>query len=124
MFTQSLSQKKIPFATAVPIYTQSNILKYIPGNVFQYVGRNKLAFDMNISHVDVACATILDILFCLIWTGLIFGSRFRGGELPEMPGKYGRNILIVGCIGVAAVIAVAVVIKLKFADKVREYLAL
>lgn len=122
VFTQSLSQKKIPFATAVPIYTQSNILKYIPGNVFQYVGRNKLAFDMNISHVDVACATILDIIFCLIWTGLI-SVALLGGKIAEMLGKYGRNILIVGCIGVAAVIVVAVVIKLKFADKVREYLS-
>ncbi|HAP79642.1 MAG TPA: hypothetical protein DCQ78_05740, partial [Ruminococcus sp.] len=60
MFTRSLSGKKIPFSKAMPVYTKSNIYKYLPGNVFQYVGRNQLAFDMNISHIDVACATVFD----------------------------------------------------------------
>ena len=82
VFAQSLSGKKIPFSSAMPVYTKSNVYKYLPGNVFQYVGRNKLAFDMNISHIDVACATILDILFCVFWTGVIsvvlLGSRIAG----------------------------------------------
>lgn len=99
VFTQSLSGKKIPFSSAMPVYTKSNVYKYLPGNVFQYVGRNKLAFDMNISHVDVACATILDILFCVFLDGHYCGgsswkpdSRTSGKIRKEYPdNRCGRN---------------------------------
>ena len=56
-----LSGKKISGKQALPVYTKANLMKYIPGNVFQYVARNKLASEANISHVDVALATVLDI---------------------------------------------------------------
>ena len=52
VFVKALSGRSIPFSAAMPVYTQSNLYKYVPGNVFQYVGRNKLAADMDISHVD------------------------------------------------------------------------
>ena len=55
----------------MPVFTRSNLYKYVPGNVFQYVGRNKLAEDAQVSHVDVACATVLDVLGCVISTGII-----------------------------------------------------
>ena len=121
-FTRALSGAKIPFSAAMPVYTKSNIYKYVPGNVFQYVGRNKLAVDMNISHVDVACATILDILFCVFWTGIIavilLGSRIAG--LLE---KYGEQILIVGIVGVLLIAAVLVFVRAKFRDKLKEYIS-
>lgn len=121
VFTQSLSGRKIPYSAAMPVYTKSNIFKYIPGNVFQYVGRNQLALDMSISHVDVACATILDVLFCVFWTGVI-SVILLGGKIAELLGKYGRNILIIGAAGIVLVIALIIFIRLKFRDKLKEYL--
>ena len=122
MFTRSLSGRKIPYSSAMPVYTQSNIYKYLPGNVFQYVGRNKLAADMEISHVDVACATILDVFFCVFWTGVV-SVILLGGRIAELLEKYGRNLLIVGAAGVLLLIVVYVVVRLKFRDKVRSYLS-
>ena len=122
VFTQSLSGKKIPFRTAMPVYTKSNIYKYVPGNVFQYIGRNQLAADMNISHVDVACATILDVFFCVLWTGII-SVAVLGGKIAELLGKYGRNLLIIGGIGTAAFILAVIVVSLKFRDKITAYLS-
>jgi hypothetical protein len=58
---QLFSDKKIPWRESIQVYTKSNILKYIPGNVFQYVGRNQLALKMNLSHIQVATATMFDI---------------------------------------------------------------
>ncbi len=122
VFAQSLSGKKIPFSSAMPVYTKSNVYKYLPGNVFQYVGRNKLAFDMNISHIDVACATILDILFCVFWTGVIsvvlLGSRIAG--LLE---KYGGKILIIGAAGVISAAAAVIFVRIRFRNKLKEYLS-
>lgn len=122
VFTKSLSGKKIPFSAAIPVYTKSNIFKYVPGNVFQYVGRNQLAADMEISHVDVACATVLDVLFCVAWTGVI-SVVLLGSAVAELLGKYGKNLLLVAVAGVLILAAAAVLIKLKFADKVRSYLS-
>ena len=122
MFTRSLSGKKIPYSAAMPVYTQSNIYKYLPGNVFQYVGRNKLAADMEISHVDVACATILDVFFCVFWTGVV-SVILLGSKIAELLEKYGKNLLIVGAAGVLFLIAAVLVVKLKFSDKVKGYLS-
>lgn len=122
VFTRSLSGRKIPFSAAMPVYTKSNLYKYLPGNVFQYVGRNKLAFDMNISHVDVACATILDVLFCVFWTGVI-AAMLLGGRIAGLLGKYGKNILIVGIAGVILAAAALIFVRIKFGDKLREYLS-
>ena len=122
VFTRSLSGRKIPFSTAMPVYTQSNLYKYLPGNVFQYVGRNQLAADMDISHVDVACATVLDVLFCVFWTAVI-SMILLGGRLAELMAEYGRNLLIVGAVGVVLLILLTVLIKLKFKDKLKSYLS-
>ncbi len=122
MFTRSLSGQKIPYSAAMPVFTRSNIYKYLPGNVFQYVGRNQLAADMNISHVDVACATILDVLFCVFWTGII-SVVLLGGRIAELMSKYGRNLLIVAAVGIAVLAAGAIVIRLKFRDRVSSYLS-
>lgn len=122
VFTQSLSGKKIPFSAAMPVYTKSNIYKYVPGNVFQYIGRNQLAADMSISHVDVACATIFDILFCVLWTGII-SVIFLGGALSELLAKYGKNLVIVFSAGIVIAAAAAVMIRVKFKGKVKGYMA-
>ena len=99
-----------------------NIYKYLPGNVFQYVGRNKLAADMNISHVDVACATVLDILFCVFWTGII-SVILLGSKIAELMGKYGRNLLIVGAVGIVLMIVMIFLIRFKFREKLASYIS-
>lgn len=121
VFTQSLSGKKIPFSSAMPVYTRSNIYKYLPGNVFQYVGRNKLASDMNISHIDVACATVFDILFCVVSTGII-SVILLGGAISDLIRKYGKNFLIVGISGIVLLIVLFLIFYIKFRSKLKEYI--
>lgn len=122
VFTRSLSGTSIPFSAAMPVYTKSNIYKYLPGNVFQYVGRNKLASDMKISHVDVACATVFDIAFCVISTGIV-SAVLLGGAVAELLGKYGKNLIIAAACVTAAAVLMGVLAFLKFREKLREYLS-
>lgn len=68
---QAISNKKVPFKSALPVFVKSNLMKYIPGNVFQYIGRNELAVNQNISHVEVAFSTMLDVLLNVVSAGLI-----------------------------------------------------
>lgn len=122
VFTRSLSGRKIPYSAAMPVYTQSNLYKYLPGNVFQYVGRNQLAADMEISHVDVACATVLDVLFCVFWTAVI-SVIMLGGRIAEILSKYGRNLLIVGAVGMVLVVLLILAVRMKFRDKFKAYIS-
>lgn len=122
MFTRSLSGRRIPYSAAMPVYTQSNIYKYLPGNVFQYVGRNKLAADMEISHVDVACATVLDVFFCVFWTGVV-SVILLGGRIGALIEKYGKNLFIAGAAGILLIAVIFAVVGLKFRDRLRSYLS-
>lgn len=121
VFTRSLSGKKIPFSKAMPVYTQSNIYKYLPGNVFQYVGRNKLAADMEISHIDVACATLFDIFFCVFSTGII-SAVLLGSTIAKLIEKYGKNFLVIGICGIVFLIIAITFLYIKFKDKFRQYI--
>ena len=120
VFTRVLSGRSIPFSAAMPVYTQSNLYKYIPGNVFQYVGRNQLAAEMEISHVDVACATVLDIFFCVMWTAVI-SALLLGGRIAELLRRYGRGLLIAAVIGAAVITAAAVLCRLRFGKYISRY---
>jgi len=122
MLSRLLSGRKIPYSAAMPVFTRSNIYKYLPGNVFQYVGRNRLAADMGISHVDVACATVLDVFFCVFWTGTV-SVLLLGSRLPELMEKYGRNLLLAGAAGVLLLLAAFAVIRFKFRSRVKGYIS-
>lgn len=60
-----LAGENISFSNANLIWNKSNLMKYIPGNVFQYIGRNELAIIENVNHADVALATVMDVLLNL-----------------------------------------------------------
>lgn len=52
---------RVPFKEVQYVCCKSNILKYVPGNIFQYIGRNQLAIEQNLKHSEVAMATIFEI---------------------------------------------------------------
>ena len=121
LFTKALSGEKIPYAVTMPVYTKSNLYKYVPGNVFQYVGRNQLAADLQIRHVDVACATILDILCCILGA-VVVSVLLLGSTLADLLAQYGLQILLVG--GIVLVVAAAgfAVVFWKWKEPVTKYL--
>ena len=60
------------------VFTKSNIMKYIPGNVFQYVGRNEIATVLGLPHIQVAAATVVEMVLMASGAGalsvLLLGS--------------------------------------------------
>lgn len=121
-FSCALSGKRISYGQAIPIFVKSNLYKYVPGNIFQYVGRNRLAVENNISHIDVACATVLDILFCVLATGCI-AVILLGDNIKGLAQHYADKIILVGSIAAAAVIITAIFLYSKFKEKCKEYLS-
>ena len=53
------------------VFTKSNIMKYIPGNVFQYVGRNEIATVLDLSHIQVAGATVTEMILMALGAGIL-----------------------------------------------------
>lgn len=119
-FIRILSGIQIPVRDALPVYTKSNLMKYVPGNVFQYVGRNQLAADLHISHVDVACATVLDIICCML-TPLLLIVVLMGRDMLELIVTYRRNFLIVLGVGILVLALAIVILRWKFREHLRRY---
>ena len=122
LFIRILSGAKIPMRDALPVYTRSNLMKYVPGNVFQYVGRNQLAADLQISHVDVACSTLLDIVFCLI-TPFLLALVLMRKDMLQLFRMYQQNFLIILAAGIAVLILAFLLLHWKFREPLKRYFA-
>lgn len=81
IFIQIITQKRVPLNIVTHVYCKSNMYKYIPGNVFQYIGRNEVAYKYNLKQSDVALATAMDILMTLFSVGLISIILYPQGVL-------------------------------------------
>lgn len=60
-----ITGEKIKLVEVATVSTKANVMKYIPGNVFQYIGRNGLAVEKGLKHPDVAMSTIVDVIINL-----------------------------------------------------------
>jgi len=116
-----ISEISIPFKEAVTVYTKSNILKYLPGNVFQYVGRNELAINLGIRHTDVASATVLDVVMMVAASFLISLILLKGAILDIFL-TYKDTFVIVAGVVIVIAIAVIIVVSLCFKDKFKAFL--
>ena len=60
-----ITGQKIAFREVAEVSTRANVMKYIPGNIFQYIGRNSLAINKGLKHSDVAMSTVMDVIINL-----------------------------------------------------------
>lgn len=59
LFIKNLSRKKIIYSKILFLFFDSNLAKYIPGNVFHYVKRQTNAkLHLNIAHIQMAKASL------------------------------------------------------------------
>ncbi len=115
-----LSGKKISGKQALPIYTKSNLMKYIPGNVFQYVARNQLAAESHISHVDVALATMIDIGMSMLAPFLISLILMRH-HIITLLSSY-QNTFFMIFLAILVIFCLAfILLRLKFWDQTKRY---
>jgi len=107
-YVKDITGVKIPFSKLNLIFTKSNLMKYIPGNVFQYVGRNEIAIDYKLDHRDVVCATIMDVM-SLSLSGLLVAVAFSTKGLLTWILQYiSMPLLILAVIALFAFAAVAI----------------
>jgi uncharacterized membrane protein YbhN (UPF0104 family) len=66
-----LHKKSLPFGEILKIYMKTFIARYIPGNIFHFVGRQLLGNKLGINHAVLALSSILES-FMLLIVGSIF----------------------------------------------------
>lgn len=80
-----VTQTRLNFFQVIPIFLKSNIAKYVPGNVFEFVARNALSTRYHWKHSDVVMSSILEMLLALIAFSSIIGFILVFGEITLPP---------------------------------------
>lgn len=104
------------------VFSKANILKYIPGNIVQYIGRNEIAFELGLSHLDVVLASAAEIVIITTIALLISVITVQSYTLYYLQQWISRNLLLL-LIGLAIVIALAIVVLNKYHGYVRRQLS-
>lgn len=102
------------------IYTKANLLKYIPGNVFQYVGRNELAVKTEMTHKQVAVATVADTL-TMMFVKLLVSFILLRTQLFKVVEQYVKREIIIGLLVLGIVVFLVVIV---FLIRKKDYMAM
>lgn len=114
-----ISNKKFSFNEVTTIFCKANIMKYIPGNVFQYVGRNEFALKNDISHTDVGFATMLEVINTIlgvILCALIFNAKGLFYWIDNYWQQYMWLLMLL-----VIFIIVAVIVLIFFKEKIKTF---
>jgi glycosyltransferase 2 family protein len=81
------SKQQMSWRDAVRIYVKTNIAKYLPGNVMQYIGRNVVGARYGWTQAHLAFGSILEIIFVIfIPAGILLMFKISG--LWSLPDSY------------------------------------
>lgn len=110
-FVTVITGQQVEGSEAYYICTKANLMKYIPGNVLQFVGRNELAINHDMRHKDVACATVLDTL-CMVLSAVTVAMVFHLKGLLSWLLQYMQLELLIICLLVMIFVGACILILL------------
>lgn len=117
---QMISKEQYKFNEVAVIFCKANIMKYIPGNVFQYVGRNEFATKNGISHADVGFATLLEVINTLLGTVICILIFNASGLFYWISNYWNQYIWLIILFIIFIIIAVVIFIFLK--EKIMSFI--
>jgi len=89
------ARKKFPFIDSYYYFSKTEIAKYLPGNIFHFIGRQALASQVGISQVDMAKISVLFTFLLLVAT--ILSSTFFAFLASHIP-TYILVLMVLGSI--------------------------
>ena len=123
-----LSEKKIGFASSLVISGNTNIAKYIPGNIFHFVGRNILGKRLGLGHLEVALSTLLESV-CMVISSILLVLIMAGLNLIKVPKEVLEKadfrwiILITGIAALTGLAGLFILYRLK-RDRIKRLIIL
>lgn len=112
LIIQIISSTKINFRLILRIHTETNILKYVPGNVFQYIGKGKICEFVDVKITKVYLATIVDFIINII-ASILISAIFSFQNFKFYIVEYKHIYLMLLIIGSISLIAVYLILKRK-----------
>lgn len=98
------AKKTFPFFVSYYYFSKTEIAKYLPGNIFHFIGRQALASKLNISQVEMAKISLL--FSFLLLTGTILTSTIFAFFSQEIPS------VILTLMGISSIITLIVLVYL------------
>lgn len=115
------TKKKLSYMQVANTYCKSNILKYLPGNVMQYVGRNQIAVEEDLPHGEVALATLLEI-GTVIASAILVAAVFSWSYAVEWISKFVDIKLLIIVMVTLVFVLTCIVLFALFRNKIKDYL--
>jgi len=98
------AKRTFPFLASYYYFAKTEIAKYLPGNIFHFVGRQTLASNINISQIEMAKTSLL--FSFLLLSGTILSSTFFAFLSQEIP------TIILTLMGISSIITLIVLVYL------------
>ena len=92
-----IANKNIGYSGVYPVYIQSNLAKYLPGNVMKFVSRNILLKDIGLSQFQIAFSSVIDFgtaTFTSILLALLIAHQSLITSLQQIVPLSARNIFL------------------------------
>lgn len=91
------------------IYLKSNIAKYLPGNVIQYVGRNVLGKKLEIGQKSIAMATVAELI-SLVCGNIIFALVMSLQNTKSVVGRLWTEYNLRKSVSVITILGIVIVV--------------
>ena len=98
------ASKTFPFLASYYYFSKTEIAKYLPGNIFHFIGRQALASKIGISQVEMAKISLL--FSFLLLTGTVLTSTIFAFLSQEIP------TLILTLMGISSIITLIILVYL------------
>ncbi len=93
---RQISGENIKYIHTMPIYIQTNLSKYVPGNIMQFAGRNLLGTQYGIVQKILTLSTICELsILSFIGIFIILITNQVGSIFKFLPPKYVTAIVII-----------------------------
>ena len=113
------SNKIIKVNDIWPIYLKSNLGKYLPGNIMQYVERNLFAAELGISQIFIALSSVIESGL-LVLSAFLLTFLFSYQNVTQMIKKMVNFKLWIVLFGICICFIIALVIFYKYSNKIKK----
>ncbi|QZH75085.1 MAG: hypothetical protein JY451_00105 [Erythrobacter sp.] len=103
--------RQVEVAQLVPIYGRSVLLKYLPGSVFQYLGRHAEAADLGLSNTALARSHGLEIALHLVASLAVAAACLTFVGLPVAAAS-AAVVVVMACVAIARPLTTALLFQL------------
>lgn len=120
-YIEMITGERLPLRETAYVMAKSNLLKYVPGNVFQYIGRNEIAVEKGLRHSEVGMATVLEIVTNFS-AALFLGCVFYFDGFWKVVLRFKQELILIAGAGALILLTVIFAVWYKKKTLLQKYL--